>query len=101
MSCSEVITMYETISMLTNQMAAAARSSDWDRLTCLERQCASASGPACDGKIAPLALGNTAARLRKYDLLKQIMANDREIRNNTEPWIRQLSNIMQAPQQGQ
>ncbi len=98
MSCSEVITMYETIARLTNQMAAAARSNDWDRLTCLERQCATASSAIGDGKVAPL---GGAARARKFDLVKQILANDREIRNNTEPWIRQLSNIMQAPHQGQ
>ncbi len=98
MSCSEVITMYETIAGLTNQMAAAARSSDWDRLISLEHQCASASSPACNGTIAPL---GGVARLRKLDLLKQILANDREIRNSTEPWIRQLSNIMPAPHQGQ
>ena len=97
MTGSEVISMYENIAGLTHQMVAAARSSDWVDLTRLERQCAAASSNA-DGPIAPL---DGAARLRKIDLLKQILANDREIRNSTEPWVKQLSNIMQAPRRKQ
>ena len=97
MTGSEVISMYENIAGLTQQMVAAARSSDWADLTRLEHQCAAARNDA-NGPIAPL---DGAARLRKIDLLKQILANDREIRNSTQPWITQLSNIMQAPQREQ
>jgi flagellar protein FliT len=35
-----------------------------------------------------------ASRMRKIDLLKQIMANDRAIREVTEPW--QLEDVMAA-----
>jgi flagellar protein FliT len=97
MTGSEVISMYEQIAGLTHQMVAAARCSDWANLSRLERQCAAARSDA-DGPIAPLA---GTARLHKIDLLKQILANDREIRNSTQPWIQQLSNIMQAPQREQ
>lgn len=97
MNSSEVISMYEHIAGLSHQMVAAARSSDWADLTRLEHQCAAAHGGTL-GPIVPLA---GAARLRKIELLKQILANDREIRNSTQPWIRQLSNIMQAPQREQ
>ncbi|MET0320458.1 MAG: flagellar protein FliT [Duganella sp.] len=83
MNASEVLSMYENIAGLTNQMAAAARMGDWDGVGQLETQCsgvarATATGvPALDG----------APRLRKIDLLKQIMANDREIRNLADPWM--------------
>jgi len=97
MTGSEVISMYENIAGLTNQMVAAARSCDWAGLTRLEHQCSAARDDA-PGAIAPL---GGAARLRKIDLLKQILANDREIRNSTEPWIKQLSNIMQSPRREQ
>jgi flagellar protein FliT len=97
MTGSEVISMYEHIAGLSHQMVAAARSSDWADLTRLERQCAAVHDGAL-GTIAPLA---GAARLRKIELLKQILANDREIRNSTQPWIKQLSNIMQAPRREQ
>jgi len=37
-----------------------------------------------------------AKRLRKIDLLKQIMANDRAVRDVTEPWMGQLDRAMRA-----
>ena len=95
MTSNEVLSMYENIAGLTNQMALAARSSHWDGLARLEGQCASAASGAETG--VPALHG--AQRMRKIDLLKQILANDREIRTVTEPWMAQLSNVMQAPRQ--
>lgn len=83
MNASEVLTMYENIAGLSTQMAAAARMGDWDGVGKLETQCtnaarATATGvPALDG----------APRMRKIDLLKQILANDREIRDLADPWM--------------
>ena len=83
MNTSEVLSMYENIAGLSAQMAAAARIGDWDGVGKLEGQCASAARatttgvPALDG----------APRLRKIDLLKQILANDREIRDLADPWM--------------
>ena len=96
MTSNDVLSIYENIAGLTNQMVVAARSSDWDGLSKLEGQCATeARGVAASP--AP-ALSGGAPRMRKIDMLKQILANDREIRNITEPWMAQLSNVMQAPQ---
>ncbi|MDN2679589.1 flagellar protein FliT [Janthinobacterium sp. SUN033] len=78
---------------MTNKMVVAARSSDWNDLDALENQCASAASTVMTGKIPALA---GASRLRKIDLLKQILANDREIRTITEPWMTQLPNAMQG-----
>ncbi|NVD73067.1 flagellar protein FliT [Duganella sp. BJB1802] len=83
MTSTEVLSMYENIAGLSNQMAAAARLGDWDGLSRLEAQCASAARPADAG--VPSLSG--APRLRKIDLLKQILANDRAIRDVTEPWL--------------
>jgi flagellar protein FliT len=91
MTSNDVLSMYENIAGLTNHMVAAARTSDWDGLNTLENQCASAASAVLPGK-APALAG--AARQRKIDLLKQILANDREIRSITEPWMTQLSNVM-------
>ena len=89
--------MYEEIAGLSNQMVHAARTSDWDGLGDLEQQCAvPASRVATEG--VPALSG--APRLRKIDLLKQILANDREVRTITEPWMTQMANIMPAPHQG-
>ncbi|UQV45350.1 flagellar protein FliT [Janthinobacterium lividum] len=91
MTSNDVLSMYENIAGMTNKMVVAARSSDWDGLNTLENQCASAASPTMTGKVPALA---GASRQRKIDLLKQILANDREIRTITEPWMTQLSNGM-------
>lgn len=86
MTSNEVLSMYENIAGLSNQMAAAARLGDWDGLSKLENQCASAARATATGVPAL----NGAPRLRKIDLLKQILANDRDIRDMTDPWMNQV-----------
>ena len=86
MTSSEVLSMYENIAGLTNQMAVAARMGDLDRLGQLEGQCATEARSASTG-VAALSGG---PRLRKIDLLKQILANDREIRDLTDPWMNNI-----------
>lgn len=86
MTSTEVLSMYENIAGLSNQMAAAARLGDWDGLSKLEDQCASAARATATGVPAL----NGAPRLRKIDLLKQILANDRDIRDMTDPWMNQV-----------
>lgn len=93
MTSNDVLSMYENIAGLTNQMVVAARSSDWDGLNTLENQCASAASVAMTGGVPALA---GTSRMRKIDLLKQILANDREIRTITEPWMTQLASVMPA-----
>ncbi|MYM37547.1 flagellar protein FliT [Duganella sp. FT50W] len=86
MTSSEVLSMYENIAGLTNQMAAAARRGDMGRLGQLEGQCAAEAGAAAHG--VPALSGGQ--RLRKIDLLKQILANDRAIRDLTDPWMNRV-----------
>ena len=93
MTSNDVLSMYENIAGMTNKMVVAARSSDWNDLDALENQCASAASATMTGKVPTLA---GASRLRKIDLLKQILANDREIRAITEPWMTQLPSAMQG-----
>jgi flagellar protein FliT len=86
MTSSEVLSMYENIAGLTNQMASAARMGDLDRLDKLEGQCAAEARAVSTGVPAL----NGGQRLRKIDLLKQILANDREIRDLTDPWMNSI-----------
>jgi len=86
MTSNEVLSMYENIAGLSKQMAAAARMGDWDGLSTLESQCATEARAVATG--VPALSG--APRLRKIDLLKQILANDREIRDVTDPWMNQM-----------
>jgi flagellar protein FliT len=89
MTSSEVLSMYENIAGLTNQMAAAARMGDLDRLGKLETECATEARAASTG----VAAASGAQRLRKIDLLKQILANDREIRDLTDPWMNTIPGL--------
>jgi flagellar protein FliT len=92
MTSNEVLDMYENIAVLSSRMAVAARAEDWNGLAQLETQCAlQASGvrsgvPALEG----------AQRKRKIDLLKEIMANDRAVRDITEPWHGQVERALAA-----
>src|SRR4051812_8838767 len=93
MTSNEVLSMYENIAGLTAQMADAAKAGDWNGFAKLEDQCATQATAVETG--VPALSG--ALRLRKIDLLKQIMANDRAVREVTEPWMAQIANVM-APQ---
>ncbi len=90
MTSNEVLSMYENIAGLTSRMAGAAKAGDFEALARMETQCALQAVATVSGVPAL----NGAPRMRKIDLLKQIMANDRAIREITEPW--QLSEVMKA-----
>ena len=94
MNSNDVLSMYENIAGLTNQMVVAARSEDWESLDALENQCASAASATQVGTVPAL---SGSSRMRKLELIKQILANDRAICNITEPWMAQLSRAMPAP----
>jgi flagellar protein FliT len=90
MTSNDVLSMYENIAGLTGQMASAAQDGDFEKLARLQTQVALQAAATASG--VPALSG--APRLRKIDLLKQIMANDRAVREVTEPW--KLDDVMQA-----
>ncbi|WP_426100509.1 flagellar protein FliT [Massilia sp. TSP1-1-2] len=90
MTPNDVLSMYENIAGLTSKMAGAAQAGDFDGLSRMETQCALQSVQTIGG--VPALEG--AARMRKIDLLKMIMANDRAIRDVTQPW--QLADVVRA-----
>lgn len=97
MSTIKVIENYESLSSLTSQMRNAAINSEWDNLLSLEQQCSL--------HVASMKSADAAAKLdeptrqRKIQLIKKILADDAEIRNHTETWMKQLQNIMQSNRQ--
>ncbi|SFU68478.1 flagellar protein FliT [Pseudoduganella namucuonensis] len=93
MTSNEVLSMYENVAGLTNQMVQAARASDWESLGRLENQTAAVASNVTAGVIVPPQAG--AERQRKIELLKQILANDRAIRDVTEPWLNQVPGVRQ------
>lgn len=94
LNSQEVITLYETVAVITDQMLAAARNGDWDQLVALESRCASHVETLKQGEPpAPLTGAN---RERKVTIIKKILADDREIRNLTEPWMEHLSKLINS-----
>ena len=89
-----VIENYEYLSSLTAKMREAATQNKWDDLVELEKQCSQrvAFMKAQDAS-TPL---DEKTRLRKVALIRKILADDAEIRNQTDPWMSQLQRIIQS-----
>jgi len=94
MNSEQIISLYEAVSDLTGQMLVAARSRDWENLAELESHCASHVQTLKDGE-QPAALSGDK-RARKVQIIHQILAHDREIRDLTEPWMAQLSALINS-----
>ncbi|MFC0250751.1 flagellar protein FliT [Massilia consociata] len=92
MTSNDVLPMYEHLAGLTGQMKTAAQAGDWTGFDKLNVQASVAAGASIGG--VPALDG--AKRQRKIDLIKQLMANDRAIREVTEPWMGQLDRALCA-----
>jgi len=93
MNMNNVIEAYQSLSAITGQMRAAAASGEWDELIALEKMCANqvAQLKPRDGVPA-----DESARREKAALIRKMLADDKAIREQTEPWMRQLQQIMQS-----
>lgn len=88
----EVLTAYTTMAALTHRMVGAATAADWDGLEELEQQVASqvAQLRACEAAVSL----DAAERQQKLGLIKQMLDDDRRIRDLTMPWLAQLSKLI-------
>jgi flagellar protein FliT len=94
MNEQEMIGLYENVATITDQMLAAARVGDWDRLATLEVRCAD-QVKILKTSDAPAPLTGTA-RERKVQIIQKILSDDREIRNLTEPWMAHLAKLINS-----
>jgi flagellar protein FliT len=94
MNSEQIISIYEAVSDLTGQMLDAAKSRDWENLAQLESHCASHIQCLKEGEpVAPL---SGAIRVRKVQIIKKILAHDREIRDLCSPWMAELSSLINS-----
>ena len=91
MNSTDTLIAYRSISNVTGEMAVAARAGEWDRLAELERRCAALMARL--GAAQPAQLTNDMLR-QKVELIHKILADDAEIRNYTEPWMRRVQNLL-------
>ena len=92
MSGQDIVSVYEAMVGITDQMLAAASAADWDRLVQLEHQCAACVRQLkANGDGLPLA---GQERVRKADAIRRMLASDRKIRDLTQPWMAKLSSMI-------
>lgn len=95
MNNQEILALYETVADITDQMLAAARTGNWEQLAELESRCSSQVEIIKKNEEPRQAL-SPVARERKVKIIKKILEDDRQIRDITEPWMAQLSAMMNS-----
>jgi flagellar protein FliT len=94
MSYENVCSLYESVAEVTNQMLKAAQNQDWDMMSELEVTCTDYVEQIRDyDELQP---EDGDAYKRKLKSIKQILANDREIRNLMAPWMFKLNNMLSS-----
>jgi flagellar protein FliT len=88
--CS-MIDHYEAIAGASRRMLEAARVEDWDEVGREEETCrrliVRLKQAHADGRVA-------AERRQRLALLRMILADDAEIRELSEPWLKQLEALL-------
>lgn len=94
MESTEILALYENVAVITSQMLDAARRRDWQTMTTLENDCSNTVQRIRENENpAPL---SAEMKQRKIQVIKQILADDKEIRDITEPWMTELAQLMQS-----
>lgn len=92
MTGQDIVSVYEAMAGISDQMLAAASANDWDRVVQLEQQCnACVRQLKANGDGQPLA---GQERVRKVNAIRKMLASDRQIRDLTQPWMAKLSALM-------
>lgn len=92
MNGEQVLTHYRAVSELSAQMLDAARVRDWESLVVLESHCAGHVQRLKDNEAAVTLSGEL--RAAKVRIIHAILANDRAIRDLTQPWMAELSALL-------
>jgi flagellar protein FliT len=92
----ELLNVYEKVAFITTQMLSAAQNGDWELLSSLEETCSLEVSTLRTNEITIIL--PEAIKEKKISIIKQILADDRAIREITEPWMHQLSMLMQNAQ---
>ncbi|OYO30439.1 flagellar protein FliT [Janthinobacterium sp. PC23-8] len=94
MTDQQVLATYEAMRALTARMLVAASHAEWDELEILERQISDHAQRLKDNEEQVVL--ESAARLRKVTLIRQMLEDDRKIRDLTMPWMAQLSKLINS-----
>lgn len=92
MTHEQVMSTYEAMLTLTEQMVKAAGDGDWDQLETLEKRVGAYAHALKDNDEKVLLAG--PQRLKKVAIIKQMLEDDRKIRDLTMPWMAHLSKLI-------
>lgn len=88
---ADPLAIYEALARESARMREAARRSDWEALFDAEAACAALLARL---RSAPDAGLDEAGRTRKRELLRQVLADDAEIRDRLQPELARLSALI-------
>ena len=91
MTTQEVIATYEAMQGLTARMVEAASASDWDQLAVLEGRCAVHVQTLKEHAAEQAIVLSGQERAAKIQIIRQLLDDDRKIRDLTSPWMAHLS----------
>lgn len=94
MTDQEVLSAYEAMLALTEQMVTAAANAEWDALETLEKR-VGAHVLRLQANERQVLLED-GYRLKKVAIIKQLLDYDRKIRDLTMPWMAQLSQLINS-----
>jgi flagellar protein FliT len=94
MNSLELLNVYEKVAHITAEMLIAAQSNDWELLAQLEDTCGAHISTLREFE-GPSELP-ADLKTKKVAIIKQILADDRAIRDITEPWMQNLTNLMKS-----
>ena len=93
---SQLLDHYEQIAQASQSMLDAARNSDWDEVERQEERCRALVASLKAASVASPLLRPQDNR-RRMELLRRMLAADAEIRGRSEPWLRQLEQLISPP----
>lgn len=92
MNDAQVITVYEDVLAVTEQMLQAARHGDWGQLVALEKRCKCLIENLMAAE--PREPLSSPLQQRKIEIIKKVLADDARIRDITEPWMKRVHCIL-------
>ena len=95
LEAEQLIARYERLAQISSAMLATAQQRDWERLDALGVSFLETVDAIKTADLPPPTL-SADQRLAKGHIIRQILANDRAIRDITEPWMRELQALMHS-----
>lgn len=94
MTTQQILTVYKAMATLTGQMLEAASHSDWERLEVLEQRCA--AHVRLLQQQEPATALPPQGRAEKAAMIKQMLSDDKQIRELTTPWMAHLAAMINS-----